>query len=118
MKKRLGTKVYDTEKATLIETRSDGIQVFRKKGRSAEFFRYDPNAKAPHDMFRDLPADQAVRYLPENTKSKAATNSGNTLRFRPYDLERIRQHATRLGIPANRFVMMLVDEYEQEQKGE
>ena len=113
MKKRIGTKIYDTDKAVLVDTLPDGIQVYRKKGRSTEFFRYDPNAKAPRDMFRDLPADQAVRYLPENTKSKTATNSGNTLRFRPYDLERIRQHAARLGIPANRFVMMLVDEYER-----
>lgn len=116
MRKRIGTKIYDTEKAVLIDTLPDGIQVYRKTGRSSEVFLYNPSGTTAKEMFFDLPADQIGKYLPENNKSKAATNNSNTLRFRPYDLERIRQHAARLGIPANKFVMMLVEAYERTPK--
>lgn len=116
MRKRIGTKIYDTDKAVLVETRDDGIQVYRKTGRSREFFLYNPAGKTAKEIFTDLPYESIKQYLAENTKSMSATNNSNTLRFRPYDLERIRQHAIKLGIPANRFIVMLVDEYEKRQK--
>lgn len=116
MRGRVGTKEYDTEKADLIETLPDGIQVYRKKSVAKEFFLYNPAGTVARERFFQLPHDQAMKYIPENTKSRITSRNGNTLRFSPYDLERIRQHAVRLGMPANRFVLMLVDRYEQEQK--
>lgn len=114
MKKRIGTKTYDTDKSELIETSEDGIQVYRKKTGTKEFFLYNPEGKLGREMFFDLPIDQAMKYIPENNKSRITVKNSNTLRFSPYDLERIRQHAVRLGMSANKFVLMLVDRYEQE----
>lgn len=112
MKKRVGTRLYDTEKSDLIDTLPNGVKVYRKKN-SPLFYFYDETAPNKHEMFRDLTPEQAEKYIPANTKSKTTTNSSNTIRFSPYNLERIRQHAVRLGIPASKFVMMLVDEYER-----
>ena len=113
MKGRIGTKHYDTDKATLIETLPDGIQVYRKKGRSTEFFLYNPQGSVAREKFFDLPEEQALKLLPENIKSKRATNKSNQIQFTPYDLERIRRHALANGMPMNRFILSLVDEYER-----
>ena len=113
MRKRIGTKMYDTDTAVLVDTLDDGVQVYRKTGRSQEMFVYNPNGKTGKEMFFDLPTDQAIKYIPENTKSKRATVNSNTIRFKPYDIERIRQLAFYNGMPMNNFVMMLVDEYER-----
>lgn len=113
MKKRIGTKIYDTDKADLIKTLPDGVQIYRKSAGMREFFRYDPNAKAPRNMFRDLPSDQAVEYLPTEERDRRTTNVSPTVRFSAYDLDRIRKLATKNGMPVNRFLLMLVDEYER-----
>ena len=42
MKGRVGTKNYDTDKSELIGTEPDGIQVYRKKGRSTLMYLYNP----------------------------------------------------------------------------
>jgi len=111
MKGRVGTKNYDTDKAELIDTLPDGIQVYRKKGRSTLFYLYNPQGKTAKEKFFELPPEDAIRYLPENTKSKKIEFS-NTIRFRPYDLERIRRLSLSHGMQMNNFVMMLVDKYE------
>lgn len=115
MKGRVGTKNYDTEKSELIETRDDGIQVYRKKGRSAghDYFFYNPQGKTAKEKFFDLSPEEVINYIPENTKSKKPDRKASRMRFSPYDLERIRTLALLEGMPMNRFVMMLVDEYEK-----
>jgi len=112
---RVGTKSYDTDKATLIDTLPDGIQVYRKKGRSTEFYLYNPNGSTAKERFFDLPPEDALKYIPENTKSKNAPRGSSQIQFRPYDLERIRNLALKNGMAMNNFVMMLVDEYERKQ---
>ena len=113
MKGRIGTKHYDTDKATLIETLPDGIQVYRKKGRSTEFFLYNPQGSVAREKFFDLPAEQAIKYLPKNTASKRATNKSYKIQLTPYEHERISRLALANGMPMNRFILSLVDEYER-----
>ena len=105
-------KTYDTRRAELIETRPDGIQVYRRKGRGTGFFLYNPTGATPREQFFELPNEEAMKYIPENTKSKSAPHGSSQIQFVPYDLERIRTLAFKQGMPMNRFVMMLVDKYE------
>lgn len=116
MRKRIGSKIYDTDKAVLVETRDDGIQVYRKTGRSQDVFLYNPNGKNKHEMFFELPPEDAEKYMPEVNNSHMATNSGQTVRFRPYDFQRIKRLAKNSNMAMNNFIVMLVDEYEQRQK--
>lgn len=116
MKKRIGSKTYDTDKADLIETRQDGVQIFRKKAGMREFFLFDPNAKTTREMFRDLPADQAAEYLPKEERSRMVRGSNSLVRFSDYDMERIRSFAAENGLSISKFLLMLVDEYERRMK--
>lgn len=113
MRKRIGTKTYDTEKAILMDTLDNGIQVYRKTGRSQDVFIYNPNGKTGREMFFDLTGDQAEKYMPEVNDSYRATNSGQTVRFRPYDFQRIKKLSGEINMTMNNFVVMLVDEYER-----
>lgn len=116
MRKRIGTKHYDTEKATLVDTLPDGIQVYRKTGRSTECYYYNPNGNTAREKFIDLSEEEAEKYMPEVNYSYASTNSGNTVRFRPYDFQRIKRYAKESNMAMNNFLIMLVDEYEQRPK--
>ena len=112
MKGRVGTKNYDTDKAELIDTLPDGIQVYRKKGRSTEFYLYNSQGRTAKEKFFDLPHEQAIKYLPENNKSKK--KYGREISLSEYDAERIRQLAYKNGMQVTRFILMLVDKYESD----
>ena len=113
MRKRIGTKIYDTDKAVLVDTAPDGIQVYRKTGRSSEVFLYNPNGKTGKEMFFDLPEEEAEKYkVPENT-STSVYKSTSMIQFSPADLNRIKKLATDNSLSNRAFVMMLVDEYER-----
>lgn len=116
MKKRIGTKVYDTDTAILVETTPDGIQVYRKKN-SPQFFLYNPNGKNKHEMFFELPAEETAKYIGvSDDQSKRVKDSNAMIRFSPHDQDRIRKHASALGMSMSKFLLMLVDEYEKQQK--
>ena len=112
MKARVGTKNYDTNKSELIDTLPDGIQVYRKKGRSTMFYIYNPQGRTAKEKFFDLPPEQAIQYVSENKQSRMASKNSNTIRLTPYEHERVKTLALKQGMPMNRFVMMLVDKYE------
>ena len=116
MRKRVGTKLYDTDTAVLIDTTLDGIQVYRKKN-SPQFFLYNPNGKTGPEMFFELPPDQTEKYLcdPDRTRTKVKA-SGATVLFSPYDRDRIKHLANKQGMSMASFVLMLVDRYEKENK--
>ena len=114
MRKRIGTKVYDTDKAELIETLPDGIQVYRKKN-SPQFFLYNPNGDNKHEMFFELPPEDAEKYLTMTSDKKRVKASGATVLFSPYDRDRIKHLATKNGMSMSQFLLMLVDEYEHRQ---
>ena len=116
MRKRIGTKIYDTEKAVLIDTLPDGIQVYRKKN-SPQFFLYNPNGQNKHEMFFELPPDQIERYLNDDESDKKVKGSTKKIQFSPYDTERIRKLATKNGMSMSKFLLMLVDEYERSNNG-
>lgn len=114
MKGRIGTKHYDTEKATLIETKPDGIQVYRKKGRSTEFFLYNPNGKVAREKFFDLSPDDAEKYMDKtDIADKKVYRSGVNIQFSQYDKNRIMRHASKQGMSMPQFLLSLVDEYER-----
>lgn len=115
MRKRIGTKIYDTEKAELIDTLPDGIQVYRKTGRSSEVFLYNPNGKNKHEMFFDLPEEQAAKYTQVKTGS-GVYRSNRKVEFSPDDINRLKSHAYSQGMSIRQYIMMLVDRYEQEQE--
>lgn len=115
MRKRVGTKLYDTETAILVDTTPEGIQVYRKKT-SPQFFLYNPSGKTAKEMFFELPVEETLKYIKPNPKSRTASNNSNTVRFKPYDLERIRVFALKAGMSINNFLLMLVDEYERHNK--
>jgi hypothetical protein len=115
MKKRIGTKIYDTDKAVLVETRDDGSQVYRKTGRSREFFLYNPAGKNKHEMFFELLPEDAEKYLPKPSETKVF-GSPYKIIFSPYDSDRIRRNALKNKMSMSKFLLMLVDEYEQRQK--
>ena len=114
MRKRIGTKVYDTDTAILVDTTPDGIQVYRKKN-SPQFFLYNPNGDNKHEMFFELPPEDSEKYL-EVSGSKIVKNVGKTIRFSDYDVSRIRKLATKNGMSMSQFLLMLVDEYERRMK--
>lgn len=111
MRKRVGTKLYDTDKAVLVKTESDGIQVYRKKN-SPQFFVYNPNGKTGAEMFFEIPPEETGRYLAvkDNTKVR---DSYCKIQFSEHDHSRIRVLSTKLGMSMAKFVMMLVNEYEK-----
>ena len=114
MKGRIGTKHYDTDKATLIDTLPDGIQVYRKKGRSTEFFLYNPQGSVAREKFFDLPAEHAEKYMsvPDDADRKVY-RSGVNIQFSKYDRDRIKRLATMRGMSMPQFLLSLVDEYER-----
>ena len=112
MKGRIGTKHYDTDKAELIETLEDGVQVYRKKGRSTEFYLYNPSGTTAKEKFFDLPAEDAAKYMTSSDDTKVY-KSGASVRFSNYNLSRIRYHAMQNGMSMPQFLLMLVDEYER-----
>ena len=114
MKGRIGNKRYDTEKAELIETRPNGTEVYRKTGRTTSFVVYDKNGKTNSERFQDVPGEEALKYLPKKAEKKFVNN--NTIRFTPHDMNRIRRHSVSLDMPMGKFLVMLVDEYEQRKK--
>lgn len=113
MRKRIGTKIYDTETAVLIDTLPDGIQVYKKKN-SPQFFLYNPNGDDKHEMFFELPPEDAERYLHQpdeaSTKVKGSTKM---VQFAPAEVIRLKNLAYKLGMTVREFLLMLVDEYEQ-----
>ena len=114
MRRRIGTKEYDTDKAILVDTTPDGIQVYRKKN-SPQFFLYNPNGMVAKEMFSELPAEESLKYL-DISGDKTVRNTSKTIRFSDYNIARIRRHATSLNMTMAQFILMLVDRYEQEQK--
>lgn len=117
MRKRVGTKIYDTDTAILLETRDDGIQIYRKKN-SPQFFIYNPNGQTGPEMFAELPLDMVNDYIDfsEVTASKKVKESTKKILFSEYDSARIKIFADRLGLSMSKFLVMLVDRYEQENK--
>ena len=115
-KGRIGTKHYDTDKATLIDTLDDGVQVYRKTGRSTEFYLYNPSGTTAKTRFFDLPAEQAVQYLDEDVTDKKVYRSGVNIQFSQHDKNRIMRLATLNGMSMPAFLLMLVDEYERTHK--
>lgn len=115
MRKRIGTKIYDTEKAVLVDTLPDGIQVYRKKN-SPLFFIFNPNGKTGREMFFDLPADQVEKYMtiPDEADRKVFQSRAD-VRFSKYDRDRIKRLANTQGMSMASFLLMLVDRYEAEQ---
>ena len=111
MRKRIGTKLYDTDKAVLVDTLPDGIQVYKKKN-SPQFFLYNPSGENKHEMFFELPADQAEKYLPNpDTESKITSNVSKAVKFSDYNIARMKRLAG--GMPVAQFILSLVDEYER-----
>lgn len=113
MKKRIGTKIYDTDTAVLVETREDGTQVYRKSGRSREVFLYDPNGQNKRQMFTDLPEDEAEKYLPEVKTGSQVYQSTATIRFSPDARNKIKRYADENNMSMAQFLLMLVDRYER-----
>ena len=113
MRKRIGTKLYDTDTAVLVDTLDDGIQVYRKKN-SPQFFLYNPNGKTGPQMFFELPPEDAEKYLskPDRTSTRVKGSTRKVL-FSVYDSDRIRILATKQGMSMSQFLLMLVDEYEK-----
>ena len=117
MRKRIGTKIYDTDKAVLVETRDDGIQVYQKTGRSREFFLYNPAGKNKHEMFFELLPEEIEKYTVVGCSFSTKVTEGTAkIQFSPYDLDRIRRNALNNKMSMSKFLLMLVDEYEQRQK--
>ena len=113
MKKRIGTKIYDTDTAVLIDTTAEGIQVYRKKN-SPQFFLYNPNGSNKHEMFFELPPEETEKYLnADDGQSKKVKASGATVLFSRYDRDRISRLAVKQGMSMSQFLLMLVDEYEK-----
>ena len=114
MRKRVGTKIYDTDTAILMDTLPDGIQVYRKKN-SPQYFVYNPNGKSGEEMFFELPPDSIDKYLViPNTAQTKVKGSSATVRFSPYDRDRIERLASKQGMSMAQFILMLVDRYEAE----
>lgn len=114
MKGRIGTKHYDTDKATLIDTLSDGIQVYRKKGRSTEFFLFNPQGTVAREKFFDLPPEQSEKYMDKtDIADKKVYRSGVNIQFSQYDKNRIMRHASKRGMSMPQFLLSLVDDYEK-----
>ena len=117
MKGRIGTKTYDTDKAELIDTLPDGVQVYRKKGRSTEFFLYNPSGTTARTRFFDLPAADAEKYMTVSPdESRIVYKSGVYVQFSKYDRDRIKRLANLQGMSMSKFILMLVDEYERNSK--
>lgn len=113
MKARIGTKNYDTDKAVLVETREDGVQVYRKVGRARDVFLYNPSAKSKKEMFTDVSADESEKYLYSANTSESVYRSTCTVRFSPNDRNRINRLANSKQMSMSKFILMLVDEYER-----
>lgn len=114
MKGRIGTKHYDTDKAELIETLSDGVQVYRKKGRSTEFFLYNPTGTVSREKFFDLPPEQSIKYMDKtDITDKKVYRSGVNIQFSQFDKNRIMRLAMRNGMSMPQFILSLVDDYEK-----
>ena len=111
MRKRIGTKVYDTDKAVLVDTLPDGIQVYRKTGRSQDVFLYNPAGTVGREMFFDLPEDQAAKYRTEIKTGATVYRSNRKVEFSPDDINRIKRLAK--GMSSRQFLLSLVDEYEK-----
>ena len=117
MKGRIGTKHYDTDKAELIETLADGVQVYRKKGRSTEYYLYNPSGTTAKEKFFDLPAEDAAKYMTvDSDASKKVYRSNYQITLSKYDRDRIMYHAMQNGMSMPQFLLMLVDEYERNHK--
>jgi len=113
MRKRIGTKIYDTDKAVLVDTTPEGIQVYRKTGRSSEVFLYNPNGKNKHEMFFDLPEEEAEKYLPDVKRGSKVYMSPYKIQISPDDRNRIKRFADQNEMSMSQFLLMLVDEYER-----
>lgn len=115
MRKRIGTKIYDTDKAVLVDTTPEGIQVYRKTGRSQEVFLYNPYGKNKHEMFIDLPDEESEKYINHAFDDRTKTyRSGAGIQLARQDVLRIKQIAHSLGMSIPKFILMLVDRYEAE----
>lgn len=114
MKKRVGTKLYDTEKADLIHTLPDGKQIYYKRS-SSSYFQYDPEAKNKYEMFRDIPPEETGQYasMTAAPESDKVFGSSSTLKFSGNERNRIHRLATANGMSMKSFIMLLVDEYER-----
>lgn len=115
MRKRIGSKLYDTDTAILVDTLPDGIQVYRKKN-SPQFFVYNPNGKDKHELFFELPPEQTEKYLTNDEANQRVKGSGSTILFSKHDQNRIRQLAYKNGMSMSKFLLSLVDEYEKTHK--
>ena len=113
MRKRIGTKIYDTDTAILVDTLDDGSQVYRKTGRSQDVFIYNPNK---HEMFFDVPEDEAQKYLTEIKTGKNVFGSNSTIRFSSDNRNRIKRFADSQNMSMASFILMLVDRYEKDQQ--
>lgn len=112
MRKRIGSKIYDTDAAELLETRTDGIQIYRKTGGLREVFLYNPRGQNKYEMFSDLPEDEAEKYTGPVDLSESINGTHKTVQFFPADLAKIKRLASQKQMSKRAFIMMLVDEYE------
>ncbi len=113
MKARIGTRNYDTDKAVLVETREDGVQVYRKVGRARDVFLYNPSAKSKKEMFADVSADESEKYLDSAKTGESVCRTTYSVKFSPNDRNRINRLANRRRMSMSKFILMLVDEYER-----
>ena len=113
MRRRVGTKEYDTDKAILITTTPEGIQVYRKKN-SPQFFLYNPKGETGKEMFFELPPEESQKYLEvSGNESRSVSYRSKTIKFSDYNIARFRRLATKRGMTMAQFLIMLVDEYER-----
>lgn len=115
MRKRVGTKLYDTDTAILVDTTPDGIQVYRKKN-SPQFFLYNPKGKNGPEMFFELPPEQIDKYLTSGPAETKVHGSTKMVQFSPADVERFKRLAYKCGMSVRQFILMLVDEYENKDR--
>ena len=112
MKGRVGSKVYDTDTAELLQVLPNGFMVYRKKGRSdGECFLYNPRGQTAKECFFPLSPKDSERYLTE----KEDVVGGATIRMSVSQRDRIKRLALLEGKSMTQFILMLVDRYEQEQ---
>lgn len=115
MRKRIGTKLYDTETAVLVDTTPEGVQIYRKTGRSQECFSYNPAGKNKHEMFHDLTPEESEKYADHSKDDREKVyRSGAGIQLARQDVLRIKQIAHSLGMSIPKFILMLVDRYEAE----
>ena len=129
MKARIGNKTYDTTKCANICRISGTSRFLCMKKSRREFYIYDKNASNKYDMFQDVPYDEAkeiaamyasaedYKYaFPKNAGSTRVKDSGAFIQFSQHDRDRIKALAAENRMSMSKFLLMLVDEYENSKR--